>query len=114
MFLNRNDLDWQLPLIDVDPETPVLPPRMNDADRVALLRSNRSKGASELGRLLGQTSHYGPTYVLLISTFQKAFPEIPKEPLTLAVIGWRGVGGKQTDAEFDEALSPWLPRTPLV
>jgi hypothetical protein len=69
-----------------------------------MLQANRTLRASELGKRLGETTHYGPTYVLIISAFRQAFPDIPEDTVTLAALAWRGVGGRGSDAEF----CPWV------
>lgn len=108
MFLSRFGLDFRTPLIE-SVEAPNLPSRASSLDeRVEMLRSNGSHRASELGRLLGGTTHYGPTYVLLLETFHSAFPKIPADILQKAVLSWRGVGGSQSDEYFDQSLALWL------
>ncbi len=108
MFFKRHDLGWSPALIDAPAETFIPTELASHDERIALLRSNPSKSASELGRLLGETSLYGPTYVLIISAFCEAFPDIPEDVVSLAAQLWRGVGGSHTDSEFDRALAPWL------
>jgi hypothetical protein len=95
-------------LIDAPSDSPIPADLMSHENRIALLRSNRSMSASELGRLLGGTSFYGPTYVLMISTFCEAFPDMPREEVSMAALMWNGVGGNQTDEEFDQTLGRWL------
>jgi hypothetical protein len=107
-FLRRHQLRWPPPLIDAPSDSPIPAELMSHENRIALLRSNRSMSASELGRLLGGTSFYGPTYVLIISAFCEAFPDMPRQIVSVAAQMWNGVGGNQTDEEFDQTLASWL------
>jgi hypothetical protein len=66
MFFERHGVDWSISLVDADTAS-VPGPGIGHDERVAMLQANRTLRASELGKRLGVTTHYGPTYFLIIS-----------------------------------------------
>ncbi len=87
---------------------------MTDEDILQELRAERQSGALALAARLEELTGGQLGQGTMVSYFARAFPDVPLRVFLEAGAWNRLTNGSLSDADFEEALAPWLTPPPTV